>query len=30
VQYKDGTIKRDIKYKIVEDDVIAGKAVLVE
>jgi preprotein translocase subunit SecA len=30
VQYKDGTIKRDIKYKNVEDDVIAGKAVLVE
>ncbi|WP_435357577.1 preprotein translocase subunit SecA [Emticicia sp. SJ17W-69] len=30
VQYKDGTVKRDVKYKHVEDDVIAGKAVLVE
>ena len=30
VQYKDGTIKRDIKYKNVEDDVTGGKAVLVE
>ena len=30
VQYKDGTIKRDVKYKHVEDDVIGGKAVLVE
>jgi preprotein translocase subunit SecA len=29
VQYKDGTVKRDVKYKHVEDDVIAGKAVLV-
>ena len=30
VQYKDGTVKREVKYKHVEDDVIAGKAVLVE
>lgn len=30
VQYKDGTVKRDVKYKHVEDDVMAGKAVLVD
>lgn len=30
VQYKDGTIKRDVKYKHVEEDVMGGKAVLVE
>ncbi|WP_337043048.1 preprotein translocase subunit SecA [Emticicia sp. 17c] len=30
VQYKDGTVKREVKYKNVEDDVISGKAVLVD
>jgi preprotein translocase subunit SecA len=30
VQYKDGTLKKDVKYKHVEDDVMAGKAVLVD
>jgi len=29
VKYLDGTIKQDLKYKSVEDDVAAGKAVLV-
>ncbi len=30
VQYKDGSIKRDVKFKFVEDDVVAGNAVLVD
>jgi preprotein translocase subunit SecA len=30
VQYSDGTVKRDVKYKNVEDDVMAGKAVIVD
>lgn len=30
VQYKDGTVKREVKYKHVEEDVISGKAVLVD
>ncbi len=30
VQYKDGTVKRDIKFKNVEDDVVSGKAVLID
>ncbi len=30
VQYKDGTVKRDIKFKYVEEDVNAGNAVLVD
>jgi preprotein translocase subunit SecA len=30
VQYKDGTVKREVKYKHVEDDVMSGKAVLVD
>ena len=29
VKYLDGTVKKDVKYKSVEDDVAAGKAVLV-
>ncbi len=29
VKYLDGTVKKDVKYKSVEDDVVAGKAVLV-
>ena len=28
VKYHDGTVKKDVKYKSVEDDVAAGKAVL--
>jgi len=28
VKYPDGTVKKDVKYKSVEDDVAAGKAVL--
>jgi len=30
VQYTDGSIKRDIKYKAVEDDIISNKCVLIE
>jgi len=30
VQYKDGTVKREVKYKHVEEDVMSGKAVLVD
>jgi preprotein translocase subunit SecA len=30
VQYKDGTVKKDVKYKTVEDDIMRGKAVLVQ
>ncbi|MBJ6108598.1 preprotein translocase subunit SecA [Hymenobacter sp. BT523] len=30
VQYMDGTIKRDVKYKAVEQDVESGRAVLVD
>ncbi|SOE22193.1 preprotein translocase subunit SecA [Spirosomataceae bacterium TFI 002] len=29
VQYKDGTVKKDVKYKHVEQDVLSGNAVLV-
>ncbi|GAB2597680.1 preprotein translocase subunit SecA [Spirosoma areae] len=29
VQYADGSVKRDVKYKTVENDIMAGKAVLV-
>lgn len=30
VQYSDGTIKRDVKFKNVEEDVLSGKAVIVD
>ncbi|UOQ98874.1 preprotein translocase subunit SecA [Hymenobacter sp. 5317J-9] len=30
VQYMDGTVKRDVKYKTVEQDVESGRAVLVD
>jgi len=30
VQYADGTVKRDVKYKTVEQDIQTGKAVLIE
>ncbi|RZJ86399.1 MAG: hypothetical protein EOO60_13475, partial [Hymenobacter sp.] len=30
VQYMDGTIKRDVKYKAVEEDLAAQRCVLVE
>jgi preprotein translocase subunit SecA len=30
VQYMDGTVKRDVKYKAVEQDVESGRAVLVD
>ena len=30
VQYADGTVKRDVKYKTVENDVLTGRAVLIE
>jgi preprotein translocase subunit SecA len=30
VQYQDGTIKKDVKYKSVEEDIVNGKCVLVE
>ena len=30
VQYTDGSVKRDVKYKTVENDLMSGKAMLVE
>ena len=30
VQYNDGSVKRDIKFKTVENDVMSGKATLIE
>lgn len=30
VQYADGTVKRDVKYKTVENDIMTGRAVLIE
>lgn len=30
VQYRDGSIKRDVKFKTVENDVMAGEAVLID
>jgi len=30
VQYADGSIKRDVKYKTVENDLASGKAMLIE
>ena len=30
VQYMDGTVKRDVKFKTVEQDVETGRAVLVD
>jgi preprotein translocase subunit SecA len=30
VQYMDGSVKRDIKYKAVEDDLLSNKCVLIE
>ena len=30
VQYADGSVKRDVKYKTVENDLMSGKAMLVE
>jgi len=30
VQYNDGSVKRDVKYKTVENDLMSGKAMLVE
>ena len=30
VQYIDGTVKKDVKYKSVEADIMSGKAMLVE
>jgi preprotein translocase subunit SecA len=30
VQYIDGTVKRDVKYKSVEADLMNGKAMLVD
>ena len=30
VQYADGSVKRDVKYKTVENDVMSGKAVLID
>lgn len=30
VQYPDGSVKRDVKYKTVENDVVSGKAMLIE
>ena len=30
VQYRDGSIKRDVKFKTVENDVLSGEAVLID
>ena len=30
VQYEDGTIKKDVKFKTVEEDVAANKCVIIE
>jgi len=30
VQFPDGSVKRDVKYKFVEEDVLAGNAVLID
>jgi preprotein translocase subunit SecA len=30
VQYEDGTIKKDVKFKTVENDVVANKCVIIE
>ncbi|WP_020601964.1 preprotein translocase subunit SecA [Spirosoma spitsbergense] len=30
VQYPDGSVKRDVKYKTVENDIVSGKAMLIE
>ncbi|WP_234735669.1 preprotein translocase subunit SecA [Tellurirhabdus bombi] len=30
VQYADGTVKRDVKYKTVENDIESGRAILIE
>ncbi|MFD2932520.1 preprotein translocase subunit SecA [Spirosoma flavum] len=30
VQYVDGSVKRDVKFKTVENDVVSGKAMLIE
>jgi preprotein translocase subunit SecA len=30
IQYQDGTLKRDVKFKNVEEDVLSGKAVIVD
>lgn len=30
VQYKDGSVKKDVKYKHVENDIMNGKAVLID
>jgi preprotein translocase subunit SecA len=30
VQYPDGSVKRDVKYKTVENDIVSGKAMIVE
>jgi preprotein translocase subunit SecA len=30
VQYPDGSVKRDVKFKTVENDVVSGKAMLIE
>ena len=30
VRYQDGTVKKEVKYKLVEDDVMSGRAVLID
>ena len=30
VRYQDGTVKKEVKYKLVEDDVMNGRAVLID
>ena len=30
VQYPDGSVKRDVKFKTVENDIVSGKAMLIE
>ena len=30
VQYQDGRVEKDVKYKKVEDDIKAGKCIVIE
>ena len=30
VRYQDGTVKKEVKYKLVEDDVMSGRAVMID
>jgi preprotein translocase subunit SecA len=30
VQYQNGTVMKDVKYKKVEDDILAGRCIVIE